>query len=77
MRLTPADLARYRAHPTSLIADHFVLPTGKPYGQAWEPFQQDFFDAIFATRADGRPAHRLVYDERRRGESKTEDAAAA
>jgi hypothetical protein len=61
----------------TFIRDHFFLPTGHPYGQDWQPFQQDFFHAVFATKPDGLPLHRLVYDERRRGESKTADTAAA
>src|SRR5205823_2849970 len=40
-------------------------------------FQRQFFEAVFSVHKDGRPVHRLVYDERRRGESKTADCAAA
>jgi hypothetical protein len=71
------DLDRYLADPTALIMDHFILETGEPYGASIQPWQRDFFAAIFATLPDRRPQHRLVYDERRRGESKTEDMAGA
>jgi hypothetical protein len=71
------DLDRYLADPTQLILDHFVLETGETYGACIQPWQKDFFEAVFAVEKDGRPVHRLIYDERRRGESKTEDMAAA
>jgi hypothetical protein len=60
-----------------LIAEQFVLPNGQPYGAMWQPFQQAFFRAVFALHPDGRPVHRLIYDERFRGASKTADTAAA
>ncbi len=71
--------------PVKLIGESLVLPTEQPYGKSWEPWQKEFFEAIFATVADKarlrrkpttRPRFRLVYSERRRGESKTEDVAA-
>jgi terminase large subunit-like protein len=68
------DFARYLADPVLLIAD-LVLEDGRRYGQCWEPWQHEFFVAAFAVEG-GRPRHRLLYSERRRGESKTEDAAA-
>ncbi|MHB8689324.1 MAG: hypothetical protein ACYDB4_19385 [Candidatus Dormibacteraceae bacterium] len=71
------DLDRYLSDPTALIADHFVLETGQTYGACIQKWQRSFFEAVFATRPDGLPAYRLLYDERRRGESKTEDMAAA
>jgi hypothetical protein len=70
------DLDRYLADPTALIADHFVLETGETYGACIQPWQRELFEAVFATLPDHRPLHRLIYDERRRGESKTEDLAA-
>jgi terminase large subunit-like protein len=72
-----AQLDRYLADPVELIGAEFYLENGQAYGRAMQPWQRRFFDAIFATRPDGRPRHRLIYDERRRGESKTEDIAAA
>jgi hypothetical protein len=65
----------YFTDPVSLVLD-LILPSGQTYGEVAEPFQRDFFQAIFAID-DDKPRHRLVYDERRRGESKTEDSAAA
>jgi hypothetical protein len=66
----------YLNDPVALIKHEFILEAG-PYGEVIAPFQEAFFDAVFALRRDGRPKHRLVYEERRRGESKTEDLAAA
>src|SRR5438270_9666640 len=66
--------------PIELIAKKLILPTDRPYGECWALFQQRFFEAIFAEvteRKATRPRFRLLYDERRRGESKTEDLAAA
>lgn len=60
-----------------LILDHFVLENGLTYGRCAEQWQREDFTAIFATEKDGRPSHRLCYIERRRGESKTDDAGAA
>jgi len=77
MNLSAAQLERYIADPTELIADLFILVGGEPYGAVMQPFQRALFDAIFATKPDGVPLYRLLYDERRRGESKTEDIAAA
>jgi hypothetical protein len=77
MALSVARLDAYLADPVLLIEECLVLPDGRTYGEALEPFQRAFFRAIFDKRADGLPQNRLVYDERRRGESKTEDAAAA
>jgi hypothetical protein len=71
------DLDRYLSDPTALIADHFVLETGEVYGACIQDWQRSFFEAVFATRPDGMPLFRLLYDERRRGESKTEDLGAA
>lgn len=70
-------LDAYLADPVRLIRDHIVLESGQRYGEAMQAFQQRFFEAVFAMRPDGTPRHRLLYDERRRGESKTEDCAAA
>jgi len=77
MNLTSAQLDRYSEHPPALIADHLILANGETYGEAMQPFQHALFEAVYALRPDGTPLHRLVYDERRRGESKTEDIAAA
>jgi terminase large subunit-like protein len=73
--------------PVELIAHAMILPNDLPFGQCWAPFQEQFFRAVFATvsekrgllnrKTTTRPRFRLVYDERRRGESKTEDCAAA
>jgi hypothetical protein len=72
------------SQPMQVITESLVLPTGQPYGKSWAAFQERFFAAIFATVTDKkrgksvtRPRFRLLYDERRRGESKTEDLAAA
>jgi hypothetical protein len=70
-------LDAYLASPTRLIRDHLILESGRTYGELIEPWQEQFFEAVFATRPDGTPLHRLLYEERRRGESKTEDCAAA
>jgi hypothetical protein len=75
MDATP-DFDRYLADPTALIRERLILDNGRPFGDTMADFQERFFQAIFAN-VDGIPAHRLVYDERRRGESKTEDCAAA
>lgn len=72
--------------PVQLIAESLILPNDQPYGKCWEPWQEEFFAAIFAIvqekgrltrKSITRPQFRLVYSERRRGESKTEDSAAA
>jgi hypothetical protein len=76
MTLTADRLEAYFADPVLLIAEQLHLPTGAPFGDSMAAFQRRFFEAIFAAHKDGRPLHRLVYDERRRGESKTEDMAA-
>jgi hypothetical protein len=70
-------LDRFLADPVAVISEELILPTGQPYGKCWGSFQETFFRAIFARLPDGRPRHRLAYGERRRGESKTEDIAAA
>jgi hypothetical protein len=67
------ELRRYLANPVEIILD-LRLETGS-YRRQIEPWQLALFEAVFATR-DGRPAHRLVYDERRRGEDKTGAIAA-
>lgn len=81
MTLTAAQLDAYFADPVLLIAEQLYLETGQPFGELMAPFQRAFFEAVFSTRTDAKsgvvPLHRLVYDERRRGESKTEDCAAA
>lgn len=78
MSVVSADrLEAYLRDPVALIAGELVLPDGRTYGDAWEGWQRGFFRAIFASRRDGAPKHRLVYSERRRGESKSEDCAAA
>ena len=71
------SLQQYLTDPVALIRDHFVLETERPYGASIQPFQEAFFRAVFDSRPDGTPKHRLVYEERRRGESKTADIAAA
>jgi len=77
MTVTAAQLAAYRRDPSLLIREQFVLPTGETYAEGGAPFQGKFFDAVFARGEDGiRPRYRLLYDERRRGEAKTEDLAA-
>src|SRR6266566_2391749 len=79
MRPTTADGGELRellGKPMQLLEQAIVLENGEPYGVAWQPWQADDFRAIFATLPDGRPAHRLVYIERRRGESKTDDVGA-
>src|SRR5690349_11269497 len=75
--LTADRLDAYLADPVLLIAEQLILEDGRPFGECMASFQRSFFDAVFGTRADGTPTYRLVYDERRRGESKTEDCAAA
>jgi hypothetical protein len=77
MTLTAARLDAYLADPVLLIAEQLVMESGQTFGEVMAPFQRAFFQAVFSTRPDGSPVHRLVYDERRRGESKTEDCAAA
>ncbi len=67
----------YLADPVRLIAEQFHLEGDRPFGEAMEPWQRDFFEAVFAVRPGGEPVHRLVYEERRRGEAKTSDSAAA
>jgi Phage Terminase len=76
VNLTRDQLEAYRRDPALLIAEQFYLPTGATYGQAAAPFQVALFNAVFARNIDGTPRHRLLYDQRRRGESKTEDLAA-
>lgn len=77
MTQSSAELDRYLDEPFELLLEHLVLPTGRVYADVATPWQRSFFAAIFGRHGDGRPVHRLVYDERRRGESKTEDMAAA
>lgn len=81
MTLTADRLEAYLADPVLLIAEQLVMEDGQPFADVMAPFQRSFFEAVFATRVDAKvgvvPLHRLVYDERRRGESKTEDCAAA
>lgn len=76
MSITADQLEAYRRDPALLIRERFYLPTGRTYGEGGAPFQLAFFDAVFARGVDDTPLHRLVYEERRRGESKTEDLAA-
>jgi hypothetical protein len=76
VNLTGQELDRYLADPVALILEQLHLEGG-PYAELVQPWQRSFFEAVFASQDDGRPVHRLVYDERRRGESKTEDCAAA
>ena len=72
------------SQPLQVIAESLILPNDQPYGACWEPWQRQFFEAIFASvqdkgrfrKAITRPRFRLCYSERRRGESKTEDIAA-
>jgi len=75
--ITADRLEAYLANPVLLIGEQLIMESGKPFGDVTQSFQRSFFEAVFKTRPDGSPAHRLVYDERRRGESKTEDCAAA
>ena len=75
--LDKETLSEALRNPVRLIAELFTVESGARYGEVWAPFQEEFFEAIFATLPDGRPKHRLLYNERRRGESKTEDMAAA
>jgi len=70
-----ANNQNYLDDPVRLIRDELVLAVGESYGALLQPWQEDFFKAVFAVE-EGRPKHRLVYSERRRGESKTEDVAA-
>ncbi len=77
MKLTATQLKAYHRDPVRLIAEQLVLEDGQRFGDVMAPFQRQFFEAVFANHKDGRPVHRLVYDERRRGESKTADCAAA
>jgi hypothetical protein len=77
MTLTAERLDAYLADPALLIAEQLFMESEQPFGEVMAPFQRSFFQAVFGTRPDGTPVHRLVYDERRRGESKTEDCAAA
>src|SRR5216683_5252815 len=75
--ITGDRLVGYLADPVQLVREQLYLEGGRPFGDVMQPWQRAFFDAVFALRAGGVPRHRLVYDERRRGESKTEDCAAA
>lgn len=77
MKLTAKQLQAYHSDPVKLISEQLFLEDDRPFGEAMAPFQRDFFEAVFASHEDGRPLHRLIYDERRRGESKTADSAAA
>ncbi len=77
MNLAADRLDDYLKDPVRLIEDCLVLESGHRYGQVIQPWQRQTFRAIFAREKGGRPKHRLVFDERRRGESKTEDTAAA
>jgi hypothetical protein len=72
------------ADPLALVMG-LKLPTGQTYGEGAAGFQRQFFAACFETKSAkskvlGReitvPRYRLVYSERRRGESKTQDLAA-
>jgi hypothetical protein len=74
--VTAKQLRTYQRDPVQLIREQLVLENGQPFGDVMADFQEAFFRAVFATHTDGRPVHRLVYSERRRGESKTEDMAA-
>lgn len=60
----------------AFLESALILETGATFGDVMASWQRAFFDAVFATERSGKPTHRLVYDERRRGESKTEDLAA-
>lgn len=81
MTLTADRLHAYLADPVLLIAEQLVMESGQAFGEVMAPFQRAFFQAVFSTRTDAghvdEPTHHYVYDERRRGESKTEDCAAA
>lgn len=65
------------ADPVLLIKERWQLESGRAYGEVMEDWQEAFFRAVFARGEGDRPKYRLLYDERRRGESKTEDCAAA
>ena len=73
----PRRRQNYIEDPTALIEEHFRLENGRAYLGQIQLWQRRFFRSIFATNGDGVPQYRLLYDERRRGESKTEDIAAA
>ncbi len=74
---TPENIDVWLRDPLALIRDVLILDCGEPYGEVWQPFQREFFAAVFAVRPGGAPLHRLCYREDRRGESKTTDLAAA
>ncbi len=77
MRLTTKTLATYHHDPVRLISEQLILDDGQPFGRSMADFQRAFFEAVFAVGKSGRPVYRLIYDERRRGESKSSDSAAA
>lgn len=82
--LTPDErTARWIAYienPVLAIREHFyIVVDDQPtlFGNVITDWQLDFFEAVFSRHPDGTPKHRVVYSERRRGESKTEDMAIA
>jgi hypothetical protein len=76
---TDEELALWMNDPIAFIENLLIVEDGRSYGEAMESFQRRFFEAVFALRPGGAgaPLHRLCYDERWRGGSKTEDCAAA
>jgi len=73
-----ARFATYPERPDHCIADHFfIIVNDRPvlFGDVMTPWQKEFFEAVFTRNLDGTPKHRVVYSERRRGESKSEDLA--
>jgi len=75
MTLSSADWARYKANPELFIMEQLFTEAGR-YGDVAAPFQRRFFEAAFALDQEGLPVYDLLYEERRRGESKTADGAA-
>lgn len=63
--------------PLAVVYNMLTVEDGRPYGVAAQPWQRRFFEAVAAEKPDGAPEHRLLFEERRRGESKSADAAAA
>lgn len=74
---TDDEIKLWLNEPMAFIENVLILEDGRSYGEAMERFQRNFFEAVFAVLPDRRPKHRLIYDERVRGASKTEDCAAA
>jgi hypothetical protein len=75
MTLGPVDWARFKASPVDLLLEQLFVEAGR-YADVAADFQLRFFEAAFALDPAGLPLYDLVYEERRRGEAKTADAAA-